>query len=194
MLLPAPLVTATPVTVTGEVVEVLVRVTVPVPVRGLAPAASVIVKGLGVIETVPRGTPVPLRATGEPVIATLPPIVSVAFTKPFTVGVNTTLMVQVAAAASVAPHVPPAAPAGREYRGEEKVRVMPVSAAPPAGFDSVNVWEALAVVVTTLPKAKEVGETVGTVTAGATYSTAPISTDPLAFRFVPRMSSVGASA
>ena len=111
---PIPFVTATPVTVTGEVVEVLVRVTVPVPFRGLGPAASVIVKGLGVIDTAPGGTPVPLRAIGEPVMATLAPTVSVAFTNPLAVGENTTLMVQVAPAARVAPHVPPAVPAGRE--------------------------------------------------------------------------------
>src|SRR6266481_9433668 len=90
--------TATPVTVTGEVVEVLVRVTVPVPFRGLGPAASVIVKGLGVIDTVPGVIPVPLRAIGEPLMATLPPRVSVAFTNPLAVGENTTLMVQVAPA------------------------------------------------------------------------------------------------
>src|SRR5260370_31569439 len=65
--------TATPVTVTGEVVVVLVRVTVPVPLRGLAPAASVIVKGLGVIDTAPGVTPVPLRAIGRPLMRTLPP-------------------------------------------------------------------------------------------------------------------------
>ncbi len=107
--------TATPVTVTGEVVEVLVRVTVPVPIRGLAvPVANVIVKGLGVIETVPGGTPVPLRAIGEPLMATLPPTVSVAFTNPLAVGENTTLMVQVAPAARFGPHVPPAVPGGRE--------------------------------------------------------------------------------
>jgi len=110
---PIPFVTATPVTVTGEVVEVLVRVTAPVPV--IVPVANVIVKGLGVIDTVPGVTPVPLRAIGEPLMATLPPTVSVAFTNPpGAVGENTTLMVQVAPAARVAPHVPPAVPVGRE--------------------------------------------------------------------------------
>jgi hypothetical protein len=59
-------------------------------------------------------TPVPLRATGEPVIVTLPVIVSVALTSPVAVGENTTLIVQVAPAAKVAVQVPPAAPAGRE--------------------------------------------------------------------------------
>jgi len=109
---PIPFVTATPVTVTGEVVEVLVRVTAPVPV--IVPVANVIVKGLGVIDTVPGVTPVPLRAIGEPLMATLPPRVSVAFTNPLAVGKNTTLMVQVAPAARFGPHVPPAGPGGRE--------------------------------------------------------------------------------
>ena len=59
-------------------------------------------------------TPVPLSVTGEPVTATLALIVRLPFTRPVAVGENTTLIVQVLLAASVVPHVPPAAPAGRE--------------------------------------------------------------------------------
>src|SRR5260370_30695304 len=109
---PIPFVTATPVTVTGEVVEVLVRVTAPVPV--IVPVANVIVKGLGVIDTVPGVTPVPLRAIGEPLLATLPPTVSVAFTNPPGAAVeNTTLNVLVSPAASVPHQLPPPLPVHR---------------------------------------------------------------------------------
>ena len=52
-------------------------------------------------------TPVPLSATGEPVTATLAKMLSVPDTAPVAVGVNTTLMVQVAPAARVAVQVPP---------------------------------------------------------------------------------------
>ena len=82
-----PPVTATAVTVTGEVAEVFVKVTVPVPV--FAPVGKVIVRGLGVTVTVPRGTPVPLSATGDPVTAALPAMVSVPVTAPLADGVNT---------------------------------------------------------------------------------------------------------
>ncbi len=53
-------------------------------------------------------TPVPLSDTGEPATeALLPVMVNVPFTRPDVVGENTTLMVQVAPAARVAPQVPP---------------------------------------------------------------------------------------
>jgi hypothetical protein len=55
-------------------------------------------------------TPVPVSVTGEPVIATLEVMVRVELTNPVAVGENTTLMVQLAPAASVAPHVPPPPP------------------------------------------------------------------------------------
>jgi hypothetical protein len=67
-LLPAPEETATPVTVADAPVAALpvfVNVTVPVPLRGLPPAANVIVSGFGVIDTVARvATPVPVKVTG----------------------------------------------------------------------------------------------------------------------------------
>src|SRR5450631_4155143 len=49
-----------------------VRVTLPVPVRLRAPVGSVMVRGLGVIETVPAATPVPVSGTGALVTATFP--------------------------------------------------------------------------------------------------------------------------
>src|ERR1700692_2799427 len=52
-------------------------------------------------------TPVPLRLTGEPAPATLPVIAAVPGAAPNAVGENATVMVQVAPAAKVAPHVPP---------------------------------------------------------------------------------------
>ena len=93
-------------------VEVFFSVTVPVPVG--VPVGSVMVSGLGVIDTVPRATPVPVSVTGEPVTGTLALMVNVPLTRPVAVGVNTTLMLQAEPAVKVAPQVPPAAPAGRE--------------------------------------------------------------------------------
>ena len=52
-------------------------------------------------------TPVPVSDTGDPVTITLAVMVAVPFADPSTVGENTTLMVQVDAAAKVAPQVPP---------------------------------------------------------------------------------------
>ncbi len=53
--------------------------------------------------------PVPVNATGELVTVTFPVTVAVPFAVPAAVGENTTLMVQVEAAARVAPQVPAAA-------------------------------------------------------------------------------------
>ena len=63
-----PPVTETPVTATDvpPTGAVLVRLTIPVPVR--TPVGKVIVSGFGAIETVPRVvTPVPVSVTGDPV-------------------------------------------------------------------------------------------------------------------------------
>ena len=105
-----PPVIATAVTLTGDVVDVFVRVTVPVPVTLRIPFGKVMVNGLGVIVTVPGGggaIPVPLRATGDPVTGTLPAMVRVALTRPVAVGVKTTVMVQLDPAAKVVVQVPP---------------------------------------------------------------------------------------
>jgi hypothetical protein len=88
------------------------------------------VSGSGLIANL-DATPVPLSETGEPVIATLLVIVKVPFTKPSAVGRNLTLIVQVAPATNVPVQVPPAAPVGRKYRGDENARVMPVTLAVP---------------------------------------------------------------
>jgi len=58
-------------------------------------------------------TPVPLRATGEPVTGTLAVMVNVADAEPAAFGENTTVIVQLPGA-NVVVQVPPAAPAGRE--------------------------------------------------------------------------------
>src|SRR5207248_11801320 len=66
------------------------------------PNASGLGETVAVLET-----PVPLSETGEPATGTLPVMVTEPAAGPAVVGVNTTLMVQVLAAASVAPQVPP---------------------------------------------------------------------------------------
>jgi len=58
-------------------------------------------------------TPVPVRATGDPVTATFAAIVAVPATAPSAVGENATLIVQVLFGGKALPHVPPAVPAGR---------------------------------------------------------------------------------
>jgi hypothetical protein len=64
---PVPDATATAVTVADAPVAALpvfVNVTVPVPLRGLPPAANVIVSGFGVMDRVARAaTPVPVSET-----------------------------------------------------------------------------------------------------------------------------------
>ena len=84
------------------------------------------------VALITEAVPVPLKDTGDPVTVTLPVMVNVPATGPVTDGENTTLMVQVpAAAVSVAPQVPPAAPAGLEKVGDEKASVLPVRLAAP---------------------------------------------------------------
>jgi hypothetical protein len=82
--------------------------------------------GFGVIATV-RITPVPLSATGDPVtVALVPVIVAVPLAAPAAVGLNRTLMVQVAAAASVAVQLPPL-----RLKGAVTATAMPVKAPVP---------------------------------------------------------------
>src|ERR1700688_3080424 len=80
----------------------------------LAAWAMVHVAGVRVA-LITGNTPVPLSATGEPVTFTLAKMVSVPFTAPVAVGVNTTLMVQVVPGFKVVVQVPPA----REKTGDE---------------------------------------------------------------------------
>ena len=140
--------TVTFVTATFEPVAaaVLVRVTVPVPV--VTPVASVIVSGLGVIDSAARvATPVPDSATGEPVTATLPVIVTVPLARAVPVGVNVTLIVQLPPAANVPPQLPP-----DRVNGAVTATVMPVRLAVPV-LCSVSVRAELVVPVAQLPNA-----------------------------------------
>src|SRR5271169_2111423 len=114
-------------------------------------------------------TPVPLSATGEPVTATLAKMVSVPDAAPVAVGVNTTLMVQVAPVARVVVQVPP----DREKTVDEKARVIPVPAAVPV-LCSVRVRAALAKPTAWLPKASGPPVTLSV----ATGATEPNSTAP----------------
>src|ERR1700722_10195861 len=137
-----------------------VLVTVRVCVGAVVPVAQLPkarVAGLTLAVKV-GATPVPFRATGEPSITWLAAMVSVAPSKPGVApGANTTLMVHPAAGtATLTTQVPPAAPAGREYSGEENVR--PVMVNPVPGF-TVSVWAALVHPSTTVPKLKSVGDT-----------------------------------
>ena len=95
--------------------------------------------------------PVPESATGEPVTGTLAVMVAVPLAAPVAVGVNTTLMVQVVAAARVATQVPPAAPAGLE-NGAVTTTAMVVAPAVPVLL-SVSVLAALVVPTLMEPKA-----------------------------------------
>jgi len=193
---PAPEFTATLLTVTDAppAAAVLRNVTVPIPVPKLpVGVATVINSGFGVMDTLAGATPVPDSATGDPVTGTLAAIDNVAGTETNAVGANTTLIVQLEAEAKVAPQVPPAPPAGREYRGDEKVKPMPVRVAPPV-FWSVTVCAALFEPVATFPKASVVGVTFATAgPAVPVNSTAPTSTELLAFLSVPKKSSDGAA-
>ena len=93
----------------------------------LTPVASVIVNGFGVIDSADRvATPVPVSVTGEPVTATLPVIVTVPFAAPVAVGENTTLIVQLPPAPSVAVQLPP-----ERVNGAVTATVTPVRAAVP---------------------------------------------------------------
>jgi hypothetical protein len=76
-------------------------------------------------------------------------------------GANTTLMVQLAPTAKVAPHVPPAVPVGCENSAvpPPKVKVPPARAELPE-FVTVSVRALLVVPVAQLPKASGLGDTV----------------------------------
>src|SRR5579883_889055 len=88
----------------------LVSVTTPVPV--ILPVGSVMVSGFGVIDTVAReATPVPVRATGEPVTtAPVSATVRLRVNAAAAPGANTTLIVHEATTAKAVP--PLGAPAG----------------------------------------------------------------------------------
>ena len=97
-------------------------------------------------------------------------MVSVPVAAPSAVGVNTTLMVQVAPAAKVVVQVPPP---DREKSVDEKVSVMPVPAAVPV-LCSVRVRAAVAKPMPALPKASGPPVTLSTATGGVEpNSTAP---------------------
>ena len=74
-------------------------------------------------------TPVPLRVTGDPATVTLAVMVTVPPYVVVVVGANCTTIVQVPGPASVVPHVPPAAPAGREKPAGKVPTAIPVSGA-----------------------------------------------------------------
>ena len=114
-------------------VTVIVLATLAMPV-GQLPKTSEL--GLTVAVCVAT-TPVPERATGEPVTATLAVMVTFPVEATAVAGEKTTLMVQVELAAKVAAQVPPAVPVGLE-KGAVTATVMPVAPTPPA-LDSVSV-------------------------------------------------------
>jgi len=138
-------------------------------------------------------TPVPLSETGDPVTGTLAVMVAVPVAAPGVVGENTTLIVQVAAAASVAVQVPPAAPAGRE-NGAVTATAMAVAPAVPV-LCRVSVPGVLVVPSVTLPNASGPPVTLSTaILAVAWNSTAPISNTvvlPGSGRGFPKKSVVG---
>jgi len=149
--------TVTPVTVTlaPPAAAGLVSVTVPLPDRGLAPAGSVMVSGLGL--PVRAWTPVPESVTGELTTVALPVIASDPVAAPTAVGENCTLIVQVAPDPSVVPQFAPPPPA-RE-KGPVNVAVRPVNAAAVVLLN-VRVWNALVVPVACAPKVSDAGVTV----------------------------------
>src|SRR4029077_2850477 len=167
-----------PVLVTVTLIGLLV-----VPVAQLPKA-----NGLGAtLADRTAATPVPVRLTGEPVTGTLAVIVTVPLAVVVFVGVNTTLMEQLAPAFKVAPQLPP----DRE-NGAVTTTAMVVAWAPPL-FVSVRVCAAL-VVPTTVPlNVSEVGDTLRTANAGTMNSTAPASTALFAFLAFPKKSASGAS-
>src|ERR1700719_1682183 len=151
--------TVTPVTVTlaPPAAAGLVSVTVPLPDRGLAPAASVMVSGLGLPVNV--WTPVPESVTGELTTVALPVIATDPVAAPTAVGENCTLIVQVAPDASVVPQFAPPPPAREKGPVNVGLPVLNVSAVAVVLF-SVRVWIALVVPVACAPKVSDVGVTV----------------------------------
>src|SRR5271169_3666735 len=79
------------------------------------------------VAAITGATPVPLSATGEPATATLAKMVSVPVVAPSDVGVNTTVMVQVAPGFKAVVQVPPDC----EKTVDEKARSIPIAAAVP---------------------------------------------------------------
>jgi hypothetical protein len=137
--------------------------------------------------------PVPLSETGEPVTVTLAATLSAPVNGPATVGEKTTLMVQVVAAANVAPQVPPAVPAGRE-NGAAVAIVIPVRLAVPT-LCNTSCCDGLVVPVATVPNDNGPPDRFAiAVAAPAINSTAPASTAPFVFRCVPKKSVFGANA
>src|ERR1035441_2708088 len=111
---------------------------------------------------------------------------------PVVVAENTTPMVQVDPAASVAPHVPAAPPVALE-NGPVKAMAMPAAPAVPV-LCSVRFCAALVVEAGAL-NVSEVGATFKNASAGpATNSTAPASTALLVFLAIPKKSNAGAAA
>src|ERR1700722_16104507 len=179
---PVPFATATALIVVvapDATVLVFVNVTVPVPESLLR--ATVIASGFGLTDAVAGATPVPLSVTGEPVTVALPPVmVAVPDAGPAVVGANTMLIVQVEPAARVAVQVLPVPCAN----GAVTATAAPVKSAPPV-LCSVRVSAALVDPSATLPKASGPPVTLTMAMAGATYSTAPASTDLLVLRALP---------
>jgi hypothetical protein len=140
--------------------------------------------------------PVPLNATGEPVTVTFAVMVAVPVAAPAAVGENTTLIVQVDAAARSPVQVPPAEPVGLK-NGPVKTTGMPVAVVPPVLL-SVRVWAALVVPTVWAPNASDVGftaSTAGVVAVWVTNSTAPMSMWvelPVSGRGLPKKSVAGA--
>lgn len=105
----------------------------------------------------PLAVPVPVRVTGEPATGTFAVKVAVPLTGPTVVGRKTTLSVQVAPAAKVAPVVvivagqEPPPNTGREKADGEKATVMPVPGAVPV-LCNVRVWGKVVVKSGTVPK------------------------------------------
>lgn len=114
-----------------------------------------------------KATPVPERATGEPVTTTLPVMVAVPLLVTAAVGLKITPMVQVLPAARVVPQVPP-----ERENGAVTATVIPVKEAVPVLL-RVSVWAALVDPTVTLPKGNEVGATLA---MGAVAVVVPLST------------------
>jgi hypothetical protein len=131
------------------------------------------------VALVTAATPVPERATGDPVTGTFAVMVAVPFTSPGVVGEKTTVIVQVAAGANVAVQVPP-----DWAKGAVTTTVIPVKFPVPVLL-RVRVFAAVVVVSTTLPNASEVGVTLPIATVAPTYSIAPASTLRFVFLALP---------
>jgi hypothetical protein len=136
-------------------------------------------------------TPVPVRVTGEPLIATLPVIVAEPVEVTSAVGEKTTLTMQILAGAKVVPQFPPAAPVGRE-KGAVITTVIPVSVPAPV-LCSVRVREGeLVVPVATFPNAIGPPVTLAAAGEGPGNSTAPMSNPGPDGRGFPKKSLGGA--